>query len=81
MLNEYLNIYLLSKKIGYVIVSRKVLQKPLVAHQKTEYMSEEIAVGYKEATILLQGKPSLDGYLDLMVICSRNKYFMNISHE
>lgn len=68
MLNEYLNVYFLSKQIGYVIVSKKVLQNTFSYTPDDEIirMSEEIAGRYKEAAILLHGKPSLEGYFDLM---------------
>ncbi len=68
MLQEYLNVYLLSKQIGYVIVSKKVLQKTFSYTPDDEIIpiSEEIAVRYREAAILLHGKPSLEVYLDLI---------------
>jgi hypothetical protein len=68
MLQEYLNVYLLSKQIDYVIVSKKVLQKTFSYTPDDEIIpiSEEIAVRYREAAILLHGKPSLEVYLDLI---------------
>jgi hypothetical protein len=79
MLSEYLNVYFLSKQIGYVIVSKKVLQKTFSYTPDDEIirMSEEIAGRYKEAAILLHGKPSLKGYFDLIKpFVLANGYFM-----
>lgn len=79
MLQEYLNVYLLSKQIGYVIVSKKVLQKTFSYTPDVEIIpiSEEIAVRYREAAILLHGKPSLEGYFDLIKsFVLANGYFM-----
>ena len=82
MLSEYLNVYFLSKQLGYVIVSKKVLKKTFSYTPDDEIirMSEEIAGRYKEAAILLHGKPSLEGYFDLIKsFVLANGYFMEFA--
>lgn len=84
MLNEYLNVYLLSKRIGYAIVSNKVLETTFTHTPQEEIIqgSEEIVIRYKEAAILQHGKPTLEAYLDLIKsFTTANRYFIEFSNS
>jgi hypothetical protein len=68
MLREHLNVYLLWRKIGYVLVSKDAV-KAALNHTPDEELHEaaqKIANRYKEAAILLHGRATLDGYLELI---------------
>lgn len=68
MLREYLDVYLLWRKIGYVLVSKEVLKSSLLRSPDEELLeyAEKIAARHREAAILIHGKPSLEAYIDLI---------------
>ena len=68
MLREHMDVYLLWRKIGYVLVSKEVLGSSL-SHSPDDELLEyaaKIASRYREAATLLHGRPSLEGYLNLI---------------
>jgi hypothetical protein len=68
MLREHLNVYLLWRKVGYTLVSKDVLKSTLAHVPDDELIesAEKVANRYKEAAIMLQGRPTLDAYLALI---------------
>ena len=75
MLREYLDVYLLWRKIGYVLVSKDVLKSSLIHFPDEELLdyAAKIAGRYREASILMYGRPSLEAYLNLI------KAFVNVN--
>jgi hypothetical protein len=82
MLKEYLNVYALSKKIGYALISKEVLKTTFdntSEHQVNE-LSKKIATRYREAAILLHGRPSLEAYICLIKsFVNANGYYIEFS--
>lgn len=68
MLREHLNVYLLWRNIGYVLISKDVLKSALMRSPDEEVpeLAKKIASRYREAAILLHGSPSLDAYINLI---------------
>ncbi|HKZ61308.1 MAG TPA: hypothetical protein VJZ68_02675 [Nitrososphaera sp.] len=68
MLKEHMNVYLLWRRIGYVLVSRDVLKSSLMRSPDEELLeyAGKIAGRYREAAILMDGRPSLEAYLSLI---------------
>lgn len=68
MLKEHMNVYLLWRQIGYVLVSKDVLKSSLMRSSDEELLeyARKIASRYREAAILMHGKPSLEAYIDLI---------------
>ncbi|HXV46294.1 MAG TPA: hypothetical protein VD736_06445 [Nitrososphaera sp.] len=68
MLKEHIDVYLLWRKIGYVLVSKDVLKSSLMRSPDEELVeyAGKIASRYREAAILMQGRPSLEAYINLI---------------
>jgi hypothetical protein len=68
MLREHMDVYLLWRRIGYVLVSKDVLKSALLRSPDEELLefAEKIASRYREAALLMHGKSSLDAYTDLI---------------
>jgi hypothetical protein len=68
MLREHMDVYLLWRKIGYVLVSKEVLKSSLARSPDEELLeyAAKIASRYREAAIHLHGRPSLEAYLNLI---------------
>jgi hypothetical protein len=68
MLREHIDVYLLWRKIGYVLVSKEVLKSSLLRLPDEELLeyAGKIASRYREAAILMHGRPSLEGYINLI---------------
>lgn len=68
MLREHIGVYLLWRKIGYVLVSKDVLKSSLTRSPDEELLeyAKEIASRHREAAILMHGKPSLEAYVNLI---------------
>jgi hypothetical protein len=68
MLKEHINVYLLWRKVGYILVSKEVVRKALsyMADEEIVATAENIADRIREAAIILYGKPNLDAYVSLM---------------
>lgn len=82
MLKEYLNVYVLAKKIGYALISKDVLKTTFdnTPEDKVMELSRKIATRYREAAILLHGKPSLEGYICLIKsFVTANGYYIEFS--
>ncbi len=82
MLKEYLNVYALSKKMGYALISKDVLKTTFenTPEDQVIELSGKIATRYREAAILLHGKPSLDAYLSLIrSFVTANGYYFEFS--
>ncbi|HEY7081861.1 MAG TPA: hypothetical protein VH500_19380 [Nitrososphaeraceae archaeon] len=84
MLKEYLNVYFLSKKIGYALISKEVLKITFenTPEKQVAELSKNIANRYKEAAILLNGKPTLEVYFSLIKsFVSANGYYIEFSKK
>jgi hypothetical protein len=84
MLREYLNVYFLSKKIGYALISKDVLKITFENTPEAQVLnlSRNIANRYKEAAILLYGKPSLEVYISLIrSFVKANGYYIEFSKK
>lgn len=82
MLKEYLNVYVLSKKIGYALISKDVLKTTFdnTPEDKVMELSRKVATRYREAAILLHGKPSLEEYICLIKsFVTANGYYIEFS--
>jgi hypothetical protein len=82
MLKEYLNVYALSKKIGYALISKDVLKTTFenTPEDQVIELSGKIATRYREAAILLHGKPSLEAYFSLIKsFVTANGYYLEFS--
>jgi hypothetical protein len=82
MPKEYLNVYLLSKKIGYALISKDVLKTTFenTPQDQTLSLSRKIAIRYREAAILSHGKPSLEAYICLIKsFVNANGYYIEFS--
>jgi hypothetical protein len=68
MLREHMDVYLLWRKIGYVLVSKEVLKSSLLRSPDEELLeyAAKIATRYREAAIHVHGRPSLEVYLNLI---------------
>jgi hypothetical protein len=68
MLREHMDVYLLWRKIGYVLVSKEVLKSSFLRLPDEELLeyAEEIAGRYREAAILVHGRPGLEAYINLI---------------
>lgn len=68
MLREHMDVYLLWRKIGYVLVSKEILKSSLMRSPDEELLeyAVKIASRYREAAILLQGRPNLEAYINLV---------------
>src|SRR5574342_993520 len=68
MLKEHMDVYLLWRKIGYVLVSKEVLQSSLLRSPDEELLeySEKIASRYRDAAVLMYGRVGLDAYINLI---------------
>jgi hypothetical protein len=84
MLKEYLNVYALSKKIGYALISKDVLKTTFenTPEDQVIELSRKIATRYREAAILLHGKPSLEAYISLIKsFVTANGYYIELSNS
>lgn len=82
MLKEYLNVYVLSKKIGYALISKDVLKTTFdnTPEDKVMELSRKVATRYREAAILLHGKPSQEEYICLIKsFVTANGYYIEFS--
>jgi predicted house-cleaning noncanonical NTP pyrophosphatase (MazG superfamily) len=70
MLREYLAVYLLWRKVGYILISKEVVKKVMsyVPDKELSKAGESIATRIREAATILQSKSkaSLDSYLELI---------------
>lgn len=68
MLKEHMNVYLLCRQIGYAFVSKDVLKSSLNRLPDEELLeyTGKIASRYREAAIVIGGRPSLEAYLNLI---------------
>jgi hypothetical protein len=68
MLKEHMNVYLLCRQIGYVLVSKDVLKSSLNLLPDEELLeyAGKIASRYREAAILIAGRPRMEAYLNLI---------------
>jgi hypothetical protein len=68
MLREHMDVYLLWRQIGYVLVSKEVLKSSLARAPDEELLeyAGKIASRYREAAILMHGRPSLEAYINLI---------------
>ena len=68
MLREHMNVYLLWRKTGYVLVSKEILKSSLTRMPEEELVeyAGKVASRYREAAILMRGRPSLEAYIDLI---------------
>ena len=69
MLREYIDVYLLWRKVGYILISRDATRKALsyVPDEELGSTAQSIANRIKEAAVILYGsKPGLDAYISLM---------------
>lgn len=68
MLREYLHTYVLSKKMGHMLLSKDILRAAINQMSDDEIKEASItnAMRYREGAILEHGKPSLASYLDLI---------------
>lgn len=82
MLKEYLHTYVLSKKMGHMLLSKDIVRvaiNDMTEEQITE-ASIANAIRYKEGAILEYGRPSLSAYLELIrAFAKANKFEMEIS--
>ena len=84
MLKEYLNVYALSKKMGYALISKEVLKITFDNTPEDQVMelSRKIATRYREAAMLLHGKPTLGAYIDLIKsFVTANGYYIEFSNS
>lgn len=69
MLREHLDVYLLWRKVGYVLLARDILTASISNASDAELLkaAQDVANRHREACILLHGKsPNLDSYLQLI---------------
>lgn len=69
MLREHLNVYLLWRKVGYVLLARDVLTTSIANTPDEDLLkaAQEVANRHREACILLYGtNPNLDSYIRLI---------------
>jgi len=77
ILKEYLHTYILSKKMGHMLVSRDII-KPAIDQMTQDQITTAAKMNanrYKEGVILENGKPSLAAYLRLMRSFSKANKF------
>lgn len=83
-LMEHTNVYPLWRKIGYVLISKEVLKSSLLRltdEELPEY-AEKIAARYREAAILMHGRPGLETYIDLIkAFVTSNRYSVEKSRN
>jgi hypothetical protein len=69
MLREHLNVYLLWRKVGYVLLAKDILTTSIANTPDEELVkaAHEVANRHREACILLYGtSPNLDSYIRLI---------------
>ena len=68
MLKEYLHTYVLSKRMGHMLVTRDLVKTSIntLDEDELKHVARENAVRYTEAAIIEHGKPSLAAYLELI---------------
>jgi hypothetical protein len=80
MLREYIDVYLLWRKVGYVLLARDILTKSIAnaSEEDIKKASQEVANRHREACILLYGSsPSIESYLRLIKsFCAVNNFQM-----
>ena len=82
MLKEYLHTYILSKKMGHILLSKDILRVAInnMTDQEINEASITNALRYREGAILEHGRPSLKTYLELIkAFAKANKFEMEIS--
>lgn len=84
MLKEYMHTYILSKRMGHMLVTRDLV-KTSVSQLSEEQLKEaaaENATRYKEAAIIDHGRPSLQAYLDLIrAFAKANRFELEYSRN
>lgn len=84
MLAEYLHTYILSKRMGHIFVSRDTIRIAFsrLTDEQIMHAAHANAVRYKDGALLEYGKPSLNGYLELIKSFAKaNKFEFEISKE
>ena len=84
MLKEYLHTYVLSKRMGHMLVARELVRNSIedLSNEKIAETAEQNSIRYKEAAIIEHGKPSLSAYLELIRAFGKaNKFEMEISRN
>jgi hypothetical protein len=68
MLKEHINVYLLWRKVGYILVAKEVVTKALnhMPDEEIVATAENIANRIREAAMILHSKPNLDVYISLI---------------
>jgi hypothetical protein len=82
MLKEYLHTYILSKKMGHILLSKDILRVAIndMTDQEINEASITNALRYREGAILEHCRPSLKTYLELIkAFAKANKFEMEIS--
>jgi hypothetical protein len=82
MLREYLHTYILSKKMGHMLVSKDILKVAIndMTEEQIRAASMTNAIRYKEGAILEYGGPSLAAYLELIrAFAKANRFDIEIS--
>lgn len=82
MLKEYLHTYVLSKRMGHMLLSKDIIRAAIGSMTDEEIKEAAIvnALRYREGAILEHGRPSLASYLSLIkAFAKANKFEMEIS--
>lgn len=82
MLKEYLHTYVLSKKMGHMVISRDVIKVAMneLTEDEISKAATANAMRYKEGAVLEYGASSLAAYLELMkAFAKANKFDLEIS--
>lgn len=82
ILKEYLHTYVLSKRMGHMLLSKDIIGIAInnMTDEQLKEASVSNAVRYKEGAILEHGKPSLKAYLELIkAFAKANKFDVEVS--
>lgn len=78
MLREHINVYLLWRKVGYVLLAKDILTKSIsnASDEELQKAAQDVANRHREACILLYGSsPSMESYLRLIKsFCAVNNF-------
>lgn len=84
MLTEYLHTYVLSKRMGHMLVSRDIIRIAFsnLTEDQIKEASASNAIRYKDGALLEYGKPTLDAYLGLIASFAKaNKFEFEVGKE
>lgn len=82
ILRDHFHTYSLSRSIGRILISKHVVQKAIdnLSDEQLDELAAQDAEKFKEAAIIENGRPSLDGYLKIIkTFAKANRFYVEIS--